>query len=891
MKTRKPTALLIVTVLTCMILANIGPAAAQDGPGPRAAPGERGFAGFIAGPGSSPEFKAGEVLVKFKNDISTSAANHAPARYQAVRVETLAGVDVEVWQVKEGREAGIVEQLNADPMVDYAELNYLAYAFETPNDPDFGKQWGLTKVQAPAAWDLSTGNSSTVIAIIDTGIDASHPDLAGKLVAGYDFVDGDDDPHDENGHGTHVAGIAAAATNNSIGVAGMNWNARIMPVRVLDAGGSGPNTDIVKGINWAYQHGAKVINLSLGGTTYQQIMQDAINDAHDAGSLVVAAMGNCRTYDPPACPVANPTNYPAAYDNVMAVAATGPNDLFAPYSQYGTHCDISAPGGAMTSYHDPAGIYSTMPTYPVYLTTNYSYYRDYDFLNGTSQATPFVSGLAALVWALNSSLPPDQVQQIIEDSARDLGDPGWDPTYGWGRIDALAALQLLSKPPAPTLNPISNSDGNGEYLVDWTGSATATSYLLQVDSSPDFGSPATAYNGPASEFTVVGQGPGTWYYRVRATASTGVSDWSNTQSVTVKPAAPSLDAISNASHAEAYTVTWSASVGATSYTLQEDDNSSFSSPRTRYVGSDTAYHVTGQAGGTWYYRVFASNSGGNSTWSNVVSTVVDPLPLDAPTLSAISNPQSLDNYLVNWSDVSGASVYTLEQSIDPWFVSPTVVYADATSQFSVADQASGTWYYRVRAAGATGRGPWSNEESTKVRTLIYLPSIFKPIDLEQGFEKGLMPPPGWTQIVNNTSYPTTTWTIDNLDPSTGSYYATCFWDPDGRPQDEVLLSPELEASTAQLQFYSFGSLDWCRDKQDNCDLNIWLVIGTWDGGTGDDVFVRTADEDWIDSYIWSPSTIDLTPYLPADQPVRVAFQYEGWDGAQIALDDIKIVGQ
>jgi subtilisin family serine protease len=897
MKIKKSPALLTLIVLTCMMLASIGPAAAQDGPDPRAAPRKTGFVGLIAGPDSPAEFKAGEVLVKFKSDVSTSAANSARDHYQATRIETLRGVDVEVWKIKEGREAEIVDQLNADPTVDYAELNYRFYAFNTPNDPDFGKQWGLTKVQAPAAWDLSTGNATTVIAIIDSGIDAGHPDLAGKIVAGYDFVDSDGTPNDANGHGTHVAGIAAALTNNAVGVAGMDWQARIMPVRVLDAEGSGWNSDIVQGINWAYQNGAKILNLSLGGTTYTQSMQDAVNAAHAAGSLVVAAMGNCRVYDATTCPVANPTNYPAAYDNVMGVAATGPTDAFASYSQYGSHCDISAPGGDMSSYHDPDGIYSTMPTYAVYLTTHYSYYKNYDYLNGTSQATPFVAGLAALIWALNPGLTPDQVQQIMQESALDLGDPGWDPTYGWGRIDALAALQLLSKPSAPTLNPISNPDGNGDYLVDWTDSPSATGYLLQVDSSSAFTFPTTAYSGPASQFTVVGQGPGTWYYRVLATGSAGNSDWSNIRSVTVKPVAPVLDAISNTAKVDTYTVSWSASVGATSYTLQEDDNSAFSSPRTRYVGSHTAYDVTGQAGGTWYYRVLASNSGGNSGWSNAGSTIVDPLPLEAPILLAISNPEGNDQYPVDWSDVSGASVYTLEQSMDPWFVAPTVVYTDATSQFSVTNQAGGTWYYRVRAAGAAGRGPWSNEESTTVKTSIYLPVMFNSyfvsvggLPINQGFEAGLMPPPGWSQIVHDTAYPTTTWTIDSFDAHTGNYCASCFFDPDLRAQDEVLLSPEFKASTALLEFYSFGSLYWCRDQHDNCDLNVWLVIGLWDGGTGDDVFVGRADKDWIDTYVWSPSSMDLTPHLTADQPVRVGFQYKGQNGAQIALDDIKITG-
>lgn len=153
-----------------------------------------------------------------------------------------------------------------------------------PNDPYFGQQWAHTLIRTPAAWDITTGSSSITIAIVDSGIDENHPDLLNKIVAGYDFSDGDSNPHDLNGHGTHVAGIAAAASNNATGIAGVNWQARIMPVRVLGMDGTGYNFDISEGIRWAYQHGAKVINLSLGGPDEAQNMRDAVNEARSAGS-------------------------------------------------------------------------------------------------------------------------------------------------------------------------------------------------------------------------------------------------------------------------------------------------------------------------------------------------------------------------------------------------------------------------------------------------------------------------------------------------------------------------------------------------------------------------------------------------------------------------------
>jgi hypothetical protein len=341
-------------------------------------------------------------------------------------------------------------------------------------------------------------------------------------------------------------------------------------------------------------------------------------------------------------------------------------------------------------------------------------------------------------------------------------------------------------------------------------------------------------------------------------------------------------------------VSWSAADTATSYTLQEDNNASFSSPVTRYMGSELQYDVTGQAGGTWYYRVRATNAGGNSLWSNTRSTTVDPPALDAPVLSSIDNADGDADYLVDWSEVTGGTQYTLEQSIDPYFAAPSVVYSGAASQYSVTNQPNGRWYYRVRAAGAGGRGPWSNEESAVVPTHVYLPIMLREfsvggtgsfgLPISEGFEGGVVPPAGWTRVRTN---PRQTWTImQSSSVYQGLYSADCEYDDQLGLQDEVLLSPQFQASSAQLRFQSFGSPYWCRDNFDNCDLKIWLVIGTWGGG--DDIFIRRADSDWDGVFVWSPSNINLTPYLPAGTPVRVGFQYEGQDGAQIALDAISI---
>ncbi|MCD4738359.1 MAG: S8 family peptidase [Anaerolineae bacterium] len=583
-------------------------------------------ASAAAPPTPADDFQAGELLVKFETDMTLSATENLLSRYQATQIRALYRSDVQLWNVPAGQELEIVASLNANPAVVYAEPNYRYHTFDTtPNDSHFSKQWAHTKIQSPAAWDATTGSNAITIAIIDTGIDEGHPDLASKIVAGYDYVDNDSNPHDLNGHGTHCAGIAAAITNNSTGVAGSSWGARIMPLRVLDAEGSGWSDDITDAITWAYTHGADVLSLSLGGPSYSASMQNAINAAHAAGSLVIAAMGNDRTEG-------NPTAYPAACGNVMAVAATGPTDTYAAYSQYGSHCDVSAPGGAMSYYQDPNGVYSTMPTYDVYMTTTYGYYKNYDYVQGTSQATPHVAGLAALVWSVNSSLTPDEVQTIIQDNATDLGATGWDSTYGHGRINAFAAVQA-ARPAAPGLT-LNNLPAEGDYVLDWNDVSDAVSYTLEESTSASFTTSFVRYIGTSSVYNVTGQRAGTWYYRVQArNASWMTSDWSNTQSHTVSTLplnAPPLHNILNLDKDDTFTVTWNTMISATGYILEESSNRYFDAPTQVYNDTGTVHNVTGQGLGTWHYRVRATGATGNSPWSFVKNARVAPNEIFLP---------------------------------------------------------------------------------------------------------------------------------------------------------------------------------------------------------------------------------------------------------------------
>ncbi|MEJ5311036.1 MAG: S8 family peptidase [Anaerolineae bacterium] len=670
-------------------------------------------------------FAPGELLVRFAAGAVSNTTQLTLEKYAMSTIRTLYNSDVQLMRVQEGQELEVAAALNADPGVIYAEPNYIYHAFDlVPTDADYGRQWAHPKIQSPGAWGITTGSSDIVIAIIDTGVDTSHPDLIDKIVAGIDYVDDDNAPVDANGHGTHVAGIAAAVTNNGVGVAGMSWGAKIMPVRVLDHQGNGYNADIVEGITWAYQHGADILNLSLGGTVKLDSMQDAINKAHAAGSLVVAAMGNCR-YATGGCSSANPTQYPAAYDNVMAVAATDSGDTYAYYSQYGSHCDIAAPGGELTRLGDPNGIYSTMPTYAVYMTTYYGYLTNYDFLQGTSQATPHVSGLAALIWSMAPAMTNDEVQNLIEQTAVDLGPVGKDPDYGWGRINAHAALATIAPPNPPVLAAIDNLDGDHTYTVTWSAVAGAVSYQLEESGSASFSAPTTRYSGSNTQTQITGQNVGVWYYRVRMINTYGTaSAWSNVQSVTVLPAAPVMMPIDNPTNADAYTIQWSAVAGAYSYELVQDTTSTFLNPVTRYVGASTAYNVTGQPEGTWYYRVRATHGNLIGPWSTLVSTTVAPAALSAPVITVLSDDRD-GNYTLDWTAVAGATVYTLEESLSPYFTNPLVVYAGAQSVYTVTEQAGGQWHYRVRAAGPAGRSPWSAAQTVIVTSYVYLPLTLK----------------------------------------------------------------------------------------------------------------------------------------------------------------------
>ncbi|SDC11185.1 S8 family peptidase [Shouchella lonarensis] len=314
----------------------------------------------------------------------------------------------------------IIEDLRQQQDISFAEPNY-AFVNQVltqpenirPNDEFFKPhQWNLPQIESEEGWAFSNGKNTT-IAIIDTGVDPRHPDLRGKLVDGYNAIHDNSDFHDENGHGTHVAGIAAAMTNNVEGIAGVSWESKIMPIKALDADGEGSSYSVARAIYWAVDHGADIINLSLGDYEQANILYEAIQYAYANDIVLISASGNDND---------DALMYPAAYPEVITVAAVDENRNRAFFSNYGTHVDVAAPGEHIAS---------------TYLD------QQYVVLSGTSMAAPHVAGLAALVRSAQPTLTNAEVGELIMKMADSSGRSAHDMYYGFGEINVKETLRSI----------------------------------------------------------------------------------------------------------------------------------------------------------------------------------------------------------------------------------------------------------------------------------------------------------------------------------------------------------------------------------------------------------------------------------------------------------------
>jgi serine protease len=352
------------------------------------------------------------------------------------------------------------------------EIDAPVYALGVPtgSDPYRAQQWDFAKMNVASAWTKSTGSGVTV-AVIDTGVDANHPDLRANVLSGYDAIaNRAGTSSDGNGHGTHVAGTIAAVTGNNVGVSAVAPDTRILPVKVLNDKGAGVMSDTAEGIVWAADHGAQVINMSLGSTSKVTAVSNAIAYARSKGVTVVAAAGNERAKG-------SPISYPGADEGVIAVAATDSSDRVASYSNAGGYVDVAAPG---------SNILSTYPT---------ARGNAYANMNGTSMAAPHVAAVAALLKSYKSTLTPDQIQAALEKSAVDLGPAGKDTDFGYGRIDAAAALATIvpattAPTSAPTKAPTS-APTTAPTKAPTTAPTTAPTSKAPVTTAPTTSAPAS----------------------------------------------------------------------------------------------------------------------------------------------------------------------------------------------------------------------------------------------------------------------------------------------------------------------------------------------------------------------------------------------------------------
>jgi thermitase len=369
--------------------------------------------------GNASHYHVRDVVVHFANHLSPAELNRVKREINAESVKQMG--DTFVFRSRNIETDQLVQYFKQSWNTEYAEPHYLYLTNETtstiiPNDTLYSEyQWNLPSIETEKGWSISKGNDQVIIAVLDTGVQSNHPDLQGKIVEGINIVDESKDPDDDVGHGTHVSGIIGASVNNGEGVAGLSWYNKIMPVKVLDSSGAGSTYSVAQGIIWAVDHGAKVINMSLGNYAQADFLHDAIKYAYEHDVVMIAASGNDNTDRP---------GFPAAYPEVFAVAATDSSKQKASFSNYGDYIDVAAPGDSIAS------------TYPG---------SQYAALSGTSMASPHVAALAGLIRSVNPELSNIEVMEIMRKSASDLGDEGKDNYFGYGEIDVDQALNAASK--------------------------------------------------------------------------------------------------------------------------------------------------------------------------------------------------------------------------------------------------------------------------------------------------------------------------------------------------------------------------------------------------------------------------------------------------------------
>jgi subtilisin family serine protease len=348
----------------------------------------------------------GRLLAGRRDPADSGLLNRVWRLHRTIERSRVPELGLHVLEVPEDAADAIGQSLRATGLFDFVEPDYYAETGSTPNDPSYRSQWHLSRIASSDAWTLGTGSPAVVVAVLDSGVYAGHPDLESKLVPGWNFVKSNGDTSDVTGHGTSVAGTVAAATNNGIGVAGVSWGSLVMPLVVVDQNSFAAYSDIAAAIQYAVEHKARVINISIGGTGQSSALQSAVDYAWNHGALVFAAAMNNSVSTP---------YYPAACAHAIAVSGTDESDRLAAFSNFGSWVTLSAPGTDILTTMNGGG---------------------YGFVNGTSFAAPIAAGVAALVLAARPGLTNQEALSILKQSADSPGGGGFDPYFGWGRVNA-----------------------------------------------------------------------------------------------------------------------------------------------------------------------------------------------------------------------------------------------------------------------------------------------------------------------------------------------------------------------------------------------------------------------------------------------------------------------
>lgn len=392
--------------------------------------------------GAAAQVPVERLLVRPKFQAREHSINAIFASHHAQEQATIPHIGVRILRVRPNESGAVLQALNRNPNIEFAEPDVLLAPEASPNDPLYGNQWHLPRISAPAAWDMKK-TEAVIIAILDSGVDSGHPDLRDVLTPGWNFFDNTANTSDVTGHGTAIAGTAAAAVNNGVGVAAIGWGCRIMPVRVSDTNGYASLSAIANGLVWSADQGVRVASVSFRASGSLTVSQ-AAQYFQSRGGVVAISAGNQGVFD-------------SAADNpyVLTVSATDDNDGLAPFSNTGNNIDLCAPGLNVVTCAR-GGSYGSG--------------------SGTSYSAPLVSGIAALVIGSNPSLSGIEVQNILKGATDDLGPAGWDPTFGAGRVNAHKALldaaaTVDTNAPLVSLStPLPESVVSGVVTIDITAS-------------------------------------------------------------------------------------------------------------------------------------------------------------------------------------------------------------------------------------------------------------------------------------------------------------------------------------------------------------------------------------------------------------------------------------